>query len=59
MIFNTGWPATRVVNWKQSIPVDGITTAWFGSNYPAGLPFGHLRIALNNYIAKLGVRTVL
>lgn len=59
MIFNAGWSATGIENWKQSIPVNGITTAWFGADYPAGLPFGHLRIALNNYIAQLGIRAVL
>jgi len=59
MIFNSGWSATGIENWKQSIPPDGVTTAWFGANYPAGLPFGHMRIALNNYIAQLGIRAVL
>ena len=59
MIFNAGWSATGIENWKQSIPANGITTAWFGARYPEGLPFGHLRIALNNYIAQIGIRAVL
>lgn len=59
MIYNAGWSATGIENWKQSMPVNAITTAWFGVDYPAGLPFGHLRIALNNYIAQCGIRAVL
>ena len=59
MIFNAGWSATGIENWKQSIPANGVTTAWFGARYPEGLPFGHLRIALNSYIAQLGIRAIL
>lgn len=59
MIFNGGWSSTGVTNWKQSTDPNGITTSAFGYTFPAGLPFGHLRLALNNYIAQLGVRAVL
>jgi len=59
MIFNAGWSSTGIKNWQQTINPDGITTSEFGYTFPAGLPFGHLRIALNNYIAQLGVRAVL
>jgi hypothetical protein len=59
MIFNAGWSATGIENWRQSIPADGITCAWYGTPYPAGFPFGNLRIALNNYIAQSGIRAVL
>jgi hypothetical protein len=59
MIFNAGWSSTSVRNWKESIPVNAVTTSDFSFQFPAGLPFGHLRIAVNNYIARLGVRAVL
>lgn len=59
MIFNAGWSSTGIDNWQQSIDPNGVTTSPFGYTFPAGLPFGHLRLALNNYIAQLGVRAVL
>ncbi|MDR6806347.1 hypothetical protein J2Y45_003539 [Dyadobacter sp. BE34] len=59
MIFNGGWSSTGVDNWKQTIDPNGVTTSAFGYTFPAGLPFGHLRLALNYYIAQLGVRAVL
>jgi hypothetical protein len=59
MIFNGGWSSTGVENWKQSIDPNATPTSAFGYVFPAGLPFGHLRIALNYYIAQLGVRAVL
>lgn len=59
MIFNGGWSSTGIDNWKQSTDPNGITTSAFGYTFPAGLPFGHLRLALNNYVAQLGVRAVL
>ncbi len=59
MIFNAGWSSTGIDNWKQTIDPNGVTTSAFGYTFPTGLPFGHLRLALNNYIAQLGVRAVL
>jgi hypothetical protein len=59
MIFNGGWSSTGIDNWKQTVDPNGTTTSAFGYTFPAGLPFGHLRLALNNYIAQLGVRAVL
>ncbi|SEJ21483.1 Por secretion system C-terminal sorting domain-containing protein [Dyadobacter sp. SG02] len=59
MIFNGGWSSTGIENWKQTIDPNGVTTSAFGYTFPVGLPFGHLRLALNNYIAQLGVRAVL
>lgn len=59
MIFNAGWSSTGINNWKQTTDPNGITTSAFGYTFPTGLPFGHLRLALNNYIAQLGVRAVL
>jgi hypothetical protein len=59
MIFNGGWSSTGVENWKQSIDPNVSPISAFGYTFPAGMPFGHLRIALNYYIAQLGVRAVL
>ncbi len=59
MIFNAGWSSTGVRNWKESIPGNSLTVSDFGFQFPAGLPFGHMRITLNNYIAQLGVRAIL
>lgn len=61
MIFNSGWSSTGLWNWKESIDFHNplpTVTPW-GYAFPQGLPFGHLRLALNNYIAQLGVRAVL
>ncbi|WAC13810.1 sialate O-acetylesterase [Dyadobacter pollutisoli] len=59
MIFNAGWSSSGIDNWQKSINPGASPISAFGYQYPAGLPFGHLRIALNNYIAQLGVRAVL
>ena len=59
MIFNGGWSSTDISNWQETINPSGITISPFGYQFPAGLPFGHLRAALNNYTAQLGVRAVL
>ncbi|CAG5068817.1 hypothetical protein DYBT9623_01549 [Dyadobacter sp. CECT 9623] len=59
MIFNAGWSSTGVGNWQQSIDPNATPTSAFGYTFPAGMPFGHLRIALNYYIAQMGVRAVL
>jgi hypothetical protein len=59
MIFNGGWSSTDIENWRSTIDTSAVTVSAFGYTFPAGLPFGHLRVALNNYIAQLGVRAVL
>ena len=59
MIFNGGWSSTDITNWQETISPTGVTISPFGYQFPPGLPFGHLRVALNNYIAQLGVRAVL
>jgi hypothetical protein len=59
MIFNAGWSSTGIEEWRQTIDPDAITTGPFGYTFPRGLPFGHLRLALNNYVAQLGIRAVL
>ncbi len=59
MIFNAGWSSSDIDNWKSSINPTKTPLSAFGYQFPAGLPFGHLRVALNNYAAQLGVRAVL
>ncbi|MCE7063788.1 T9SS type A sorting domain-containing protein [Dyadobacter sp. CY326] len=59
MIFNAGWSSTGIEEWRQSIDPNAVTTGPFGYTFPRGLPFGHLRLALNNYIAQLGIRAVI
>jgi len=59
MIFNAGWSSTGIRNWQETINPNGVTTSEFSYTFPTGLPFGHMRIALNNYIAQLGVRAIL
>lgn len=59
MIFNAGWSSTGIRNWQETINSNNVTTSEFSYTFPAGLPFGHLRLALNNYVAQLGVRAVL
>ncbi|TDB66864.1 sialate O-acetylesterase [Arundinibacter roseus] len=59
LIFNAGWSGTSLFNWRESIPTNGQTNSNFGFPFPTGLPFGHLRLALNNYVAQQGYRAVL
>ncbi|MCF2502355.1 T9SS type A sorting domain-containing protein [Dyadobacter sp. CY107] len=59
MIFNAGWSSTGIEEWRQTIDPNAVTTGPFGYTFPRGLPFGHLRLALNNYVAQLGIRAVL
>ena len=59
MIFNAGWAGSAMYNWQESIDPNAITVSTFGNPYPRGLPFGHLRLALNYYIAQQGYRAVL
>lgn len=59
LIFNAGWSGSGMVNWQESIDPNATTVSHFGTPYPTGLPFGHLRLALNNYIAQQGYRAVL
>lgn len=59
LIFNAGWSGSSSYDWKNTIPTNGVSTTWFGYQYPAGIPFGNMRIALNNYIAQFGIRAIL
>lgn len=59
LIFNAGWSGTSMYNWVETIDPNFTTFGIFGNMYPTGLPFGHLRLALNNYIAQQGYRAVL
>lgn len=59
LIFNAGWAGSAMFNWQESIDPNVTTVSYFGTPYPAGLPFGHLRLALNYYIAQQGYRAVL
>ncbi|WP_149242173.1 T9SS type A sorting domain-containing protein [Dyadobacter sp. 32] len=60
MIFNAGWSSTGIENWQQTaLDSLGTTAGPWGYVFPQGQPFGHLRVALNNYINQLGVRAVL
>jgi hypothetical protein len=59
MIFNAGWSSTEIKNWYETTNPTSNTFSAYGYPFPQGLPFGHLRIALNNYIAQLGIRAIL
>ncbi len=59
MIFNTGWTATSSINWRETIDINYQSVNGFGYHFPTGLPFGHLRLALNYYASVLGVRAIL
>jgi hypothetical protein len=59
MIFNSGWSSTAINNWQETVDPNASTISPFGYTFPKGLPFGHLRVALNYYAAQLGVRAVL
>lgn len=59
MIFNSGWSSSDIHNWQESTDSTANTTSAFGYQFPQGMPFGHIKIALNNYISQLGVRAIL
>ncbi|QRR01120.1 T9SS type A sorting domain-containing protein [Dyadobacter sandarakinus] len=59
MIFNAGWSSTGIDNWFESVDPAKAPVSAFGYVFPAGMPFGHLRLALNYYVAQLGIRAVL
>lgn len=59
MIFNTGWSGSGIENWRKTIDPNNTTESVYGYTFPAGLPFGHLRLALHFYASQLGVRAVL
>ncbi len=59
LIFSMGWAGSELSNWQESINPQGETVTHYGYVFPAGMPFGHLRLALNNYIAQQGFRAML
>ncbi|MBB5287274.1 hypothetical protein HNQ92_005437 [Rhabdobacter roseus] len=59
LIFNAGWSGSGIRNWRESIPTNANSVSDFGYPYPSGMPFGHLRLALNYYVAQQGCRAVL
>lgn len=59
MIFNAGWSGSGVSNWSTTIDTDASTVSRFSYRFATGLPFGHLKLALQNYVAQLGVRAIL
>ncbi len=59
MIFNSGWSSSAIHNWQETIDSTAYTISSWGYAFPQGMPFGHIKLALNNYTAQLGVRAVL
>lgn len=59
LFFNTAYEGTTIENWYSS--ANGIQTKhdFYGFIFPYGTPYSYLRITLQNYIARLGVRAVL
>ncbi|UHG90957.1 sialate O-acetylesterase [Spirosoma oryzicola] len=63
LFINTAWQATTINNWKES--ADGqITKNIFAlgtpnENFPAGMPYANLLIALRYYCSLQGLRAVL
>lgn len=59
MIFNAGWSGSGIKNWSETINTNASTVSGFGYPFATGLPFGHLKLALQNYVSQLGVRAIL
>ncbi|GAB3891268.1 T9SS type A sorting domain-containing protein [Spirosoma agri] len=63
LFMNTAWQATVINNWKESS--DGIVTKNIfalgtpNENFPAGMPYANLLIALRYYCSLQGLRAVL
>jgi hypothetical protein len=56
--FNAAWPSCQVGIWSSTAN-DSTLSAPFIYPLPKGIPYGHLRTALNFYIAQFGIRAVL
>lgn len=56
--FNAAWPSCQVGIWSSTAN-DSTLSAPFIYTLPKGIPYGHLRAALNFYLAQFGVRAVL
>jgi Secretion system C-terminal sorting domain/Carbohydrate esterase, sialic acid-specific acetylesterase len=59
MFYNAAWDGTIVKSWKDSKNGGTAVIPWTGGNYPAGQPYGNMRLALNYYASMSGVRAVL
>jgi hypothetical protein len=58
LFINTAWEGTAVRNWQESS--QGIKTQnSFGFFYPEQMPYGNLRISMQNYGKEFGVRSIL
>lgn len=60
VFFNAAWAATAVRGWRESA-AGQITYNIYNSSiaYPAGMPYGNLKVSLQQYAAQYGVRAVL
>lgn len=57
--FQAGWTGTGSQQWYESLDPNATPGSNYGYSYPAGLPYGNLRVSLTNYAAQYGVRAVL
>ncbi len=59
MFYNAAWDGTIVRSWRESKNGGTAVIPWNGASYPAGQPYGNMRMALNYYASMSGVRAVL
>lgn len=60
VFFNAAWAATAIRNWRESAA--GQTSFNIYNNsiaYPMGMPYGNLKISLQQYASQFGIRAVL
>ncbi|WP_159468682.1 sialate O-acetylesterase [Dyadobacter sp. 3J3] len=58
LFINTAWEGTAIKNWQESS--QGLKTQnSFGFIYPPQMPYGNLRISMQNYGKEFGVRAIL
>lgn len=59
LFYNVGWYSSAAKNWRESI--NGMTYSVHSGEpfLPYGMPYGNIRLAIQNYVAMTGVRAVL
>jgi hypothetical protein len=58
LFYNAAWYGSAIRNWRESIS-GGTNSVWNGEPFPAGAPYGSLRLAMQHYVSVTGVRAVL
>lgn len=59
LFFNVGYEGTSIENWFASSKGLPTVHSGYGFTFPNETPYSYLRICLQNYVARIGVRAIL